>query len=382
MDSQKVEKKIHKFGYILLCLLLTYFSFCILDGLYRLVFFTPTASGSLTVSIVLAALALLFGVALTLVICLTRQRLFIKVMTEVILIVILPLWGLAINQSLPHCDGCSSANRGLHSPDLVSLFVIYFASAIAYLIARRRPERLRPLAEMLVAAFLMAGIVICLALSIHVGLVFIMGLLVGPVGLPLIAPATVAVLFSWVLIRRLVRRGKEEDNEHWISSWPAIVGLGLLPLLGAWSILQKLIFDLWPHHMFTQTCDWGLSQLQPPPGDCHYLCTVAARGHGWLVKPLRRGHRHGHEIIVNRQLALANAFEDLLHARWPRFGRFCRRLYDRLGLPLSRVLGNIWLADLVYLLMKPFECLFYLCLLLLDPEDPERRIGSMYRDRG
>jgi hypothetical protein len=82
---------------------------------------------------------------------------------------------------------------------------------------------------------------------------------------------------------------------------------------------------------------------------------------------------------VNRQLAVSNAFEDLLHERWPRFGRTTRRCYDRVGLPVSRYIRNRWLADVVYLLMKPFEWLFYLALLLLDPDDPERRIDDMYR---
>jgi hypothetical protein len=82
---------------------------------------------------------------------------------------------------------------------------------------------------------------------------------------------------------------------------------------------------------------------------------------------------------VNRQLQLANAFEDLLHERWPRLGRVARTTYDRLGLPISRYIRGAYAADLVYLAMKPAEWLFYLCLLLLDRSPPEARIDRMYR---
>jgi hypothetical protein len=133
--------------------------------------------------------------------------------------------------------------------------------------------------------------------------------------------------------------------------------------------------------VFTRTCDYTLSQvpIEIVPADCHYLCTVAARGHRWLVRPEREGRRRGVPILVNRQLAIANAFEDLLHERWPRFGRLARRVYDRLGLPVSGWIRAPWLADLVYLGMKPFEWCFVLWLLLLDRESPEKRIDRMYR---
>jgi hypothetical protein len=133
--------------------------------------------------------------------------------------------------------------------------------------------------------------------------------------------------------------------------------------------------------VLTRTCDYTLSQvpIEILPAHCHYLCTVAARGHGWLVRPERWGRRGGAPILVNRQLAIANAFEDLLHERWPRFGRLARRIYDRLGLPVSRYIRAAWLADVVYLAMKPAEWCFALALLLLDRRDPEARIDRMYR---
>lgn len=128
----------------------------------------------------------------------------------------------------------------------------------------------------------------------------------------------------------------------------------------------------------TQTCDWGLSQLRPPPMDCHYLCTVAAQGHPWLDPPLRIGERRGRPIVVNRQLAVANAFEDLLHERWPRFGRSARHHYARWGRPVSHLLRARWA---VFLSMLPAQAAFGLFLVLFDPGDPEAHIDRIYRPR-
>lgn len=164
--------------------------------------------------------------------------------------------------------------------------------------------------------------------------------------------------------------------------WPLAALLALLPLLGA-ALGILLLFGQTPDaalKAFTETADWGLSQKQAPPSvyyDGHYLCTVAAAGHKKLVKPLRRGVRHGHEIMVNRQLQVANAFEELLQLRAPRFHRFVRHVYDSCGFPLAKLVRTPFAADAVYIMMKPLEWLFAALLYLLD-EQPETRICRQY----
>ena len=110
---------------------------------------------------------------------------------------------------------------------------------------------------------------------------------------------------------------------------------------------------------FTQTSDWMLSkQISPPPivhYNSHYLCTVSLRGHKGLVKPTRYGIRGGEKIVVNRQLCIANAFEELIMERTPRFHRVIRNFYDKYGYPISKLIRTAWLADLTYLIMKPLE---------------------------
>lgn len=133
---------------------------------------------------------------------------------------------------------------------------------------------------------------------------------------------------------------------------------------------------------FTMTADWTFStQIPPPPLDYegHYLCTVASGGHKKLVKPLRFGIRHGDKIIVNRQLLTANAFEDLIMEKMPKFHKFIRGVYDKYGYPISKHITTPFRADIIYIIMKPLEWLFVFVLYLCDTH-PENRIAVQYSE--
>lgn len=135
-----------------------------------------------------------------------------------------------------------------------------------------------------------------------------------------------------------------------------------------------------PIKAFTQTADWTFSQQIPPPPkeyDGHYLCTVAAGGHKRIVKPLRPGTRRGQTIVVNRQLCIANAFEEVIQEKMPRFHGRIRYIYDTYGYPLSRVITSPARADFVYFVMKPLEWIFLVFLYLVDLR-PEQRIARQY----
>lgn len=158
--------------------------------------------------------------------------------------------------------------------------------------------------------------------------------------------------------------------------------IALLPVLGILVILLCL-FGQQPDGIilaFTKTSDWVLSkEIAPPPVayDTHYLCTVSLRGHRKLVKPIRYGIRKGEKIVVNRQLCVANAFEQLIMEKTPRFHKAVRNFYDTYGYPISRHIRHAWTADVVYLMMKPLEWVFLVVLYLFD-EKPENRICSQY----
>ncbi|MBO4972739.1 MAG: hypothetical protein J6D45_07980 [Clostridia bacterium] len=131
---------------------------------------------------------------------------------------------------------------------------------------------------------------------------------------------------------------------------------------------------------FTETAEWTLSQKIPPPrinSQGHYLCTVAACGDEKTVKPLRAGKRHGRLIVVNRQLLVANAFEDLIKERTPKLHRLIRGIYDKYGIPISKHITTKRRSNAVYFLMKPLEWLFVLVLYTFDLS-PEDRIATQY----
>ncbi len=135
-----------------------------------------------------------------------------------------------------------------------------------------------------------------------------------------------------------------------------------------------------PVKAFTNTADWTFSQQIPPPPleyDGHYLCTVAAGGHKKVVKPLRLGTRRNETIVVNRQLCIANAFEERIQELMPRLHRKIRHAYDTYGYPLSRKITTPLRADLIYFLMKPLEWVFLIFLYMFDLR-PEQRIARQY----
>ena len=300
----------------------------------------------------------------------------------VLVLVLLPAWGLVLNGMMAgECQReCPDPPyRALAMPEVFGLYALHAASVLGYAISRRRAEDLPARSAPWVVALLLCGLVLHAAITVQfAGLV--QYLLLLPFTLPLLTPVFSLILFWRELSRRLRHTAAQ-------SAAPPELGGGLLRaplLLGAHALIQAL----WRGHptgaldAFARTCTHPLSALplELARDHCgHYLCTVAACGHPWLVRPERLGERRGRVVVVNRQLAIANAFEELLHVRWPRFGRLARGSYDRLAVPVCRFIQRRWLADVVYVAMKPAEGLFYAALLLLDRSSPETRIERQYR---
>lgn len=262
-------------------------------------------------------------------------------------------------------------NNELHSPiatwTLPTLFAVGLAGMAGYAALRYISlEKLPPLVCVLAFAAMYLGAALALLFAIQLAWNE-PALSVYPVNLLLIFAKTVRhVCFQHERARRFA-------GPAFLLMWP------LLGVIVAFMILfgQKpdSIISAW-----TQTSDWTLSLQEAPPNvyvDMHYLCTVAAGGHPQVVKPVRMGERHGHRIVVNRQLLVANAFEDLLSERLPGFHRCVRHVYDTYGYPIARHIRSRWSADIVYLLMKPLEYLFLAALYLFDAK-PENRIAVQY----
>lgn len=166
------------------------------------------------------------------------------------------------------------------------------------------------------------------------------------------------------------------------STWPQIAIVLTIPILMIIMIILTL-FGQRPDEFikaFTETSDWRLStKISPPPleFDAHYLCTVALQGHPKCVKPLRYGIRQNHRIVVNRQLCVANAFEDYIQEKLPKTHHIIRSFYDTYGYPIAKHIKTPMMADITYYIMKPLEYFFVLFLYLFDKK-PENRIAIQY----
>lgn len=169
------------------------------------------------------------------------------------------------------------------------------------------------------------------------------------------------------------------------QKWPLVALIAMLPLLGI-VIGILVLFGQEPDAVikaWTETSQWRLSQKVSPQNiivDEHYLCTVAAGGHRKIVKPIRMGERHGHPVIVNRQLCVANAFEQILEERTPNFHRHVRNFYDTYGFPVAKMIRSRLAADVIYILMKPLEWIFLAVIYTFDVK-PENRIAVQYLPR-
>lgn len=172
-------------------------------------------------------------------------------------------------------------------------------------------------------------------------------------------------------------------------NYPRIALLWVICLFPVLVIIQLILtlFGQSPDsaiQTFFDTSSFNYSKIPAPPpkminGDGHYLCTVSVKGHPKLVKPLRAGIRYGEKITVNRQLLVANAFENILEEYTPRCHKAIRYIYDKYGYPFSKHISTRWSADAVYLLMKPAEWLFLVILYTVD-KHPENRIHIQYSE--
>ena len=277
-----------------------------------------------------------------------------------------------------------AAMAGAHTP---TLFVIVALSAVGYLLLRFLPfEKIPPLVAVLSlsAVFLGLGIAVVFLIQIFKD--------ASRTALVMIYAVNLLLIGVRVLADTVIRFARGEGRESRFPFLNRLLGrclllpiaavLAALPLL-FFVVIVMMLFGQQPDSLirvWTETADWTFSQMTPPPSipyEGHYLCTVAASGHRRVVKPLRTGVRHGHTVVVNRQLQVANAFEELLAERLPRFHRVVRRAYDTVGLPIAKKVKSPYICDILYLLMKPLEWLFLLVLYACDRK-PENRIAVQY----
>ena len=96
-----------------------------------------------------------------------------------------------------------------------------------------------------------------------------------------------------------------------------------------------------------------------------------------MLNKIQQGRKNGAVPPLFFLLCVANAFEDLIQERIPKFHHFVRYIYDKYGYPLSKHINTAFQADITYILMKPLEWIFLLVLYIFD-EKPENRIATQY----
>ncbi len=288
----------------------------------------------------------------------------------------------------------SKYHTPISSAHILTPAIFTFVSLIGYLLLRYKKYTLPPLVIVLCISSMYIG---CIT-----GIMWILQLSPNTFGEhPFYIIMFFLYPFNYIiltisLIRDLIKEFPEsigEDSNKKINklikkvlkrsiNLPLLAIIMLIPLLGV-LIAVLMVLGQEPDSFikaFTETSDWLFSTKispEPIPYEGHYLCTVAAGGHKKIVKPLRAGVRRGHIIVVNRQLCIANAFEDLIHEKSPVFHKFVRHIYDKYGYPISKHIKTQIRADIVYILMKPLEWFFLIILYLFDVR-PENRIQRQY----
>ena len=300
---------------------------------------------------------------------------------------------IGIFSDIGRVNDCCHETAMLSPHHRLSILVVTVISVVAYFYSSRRIRLATPGIEVVVNCCLLVGMMLWVVIAFHMqDLPFFIFF-----SLPQL------VLFVLVLAKNhalaLASLNSEEAGEPVLLRWcrkilllkafkkiPLLLLLCLPVLVVLAGVL--LLFGQQPDSMiraFTDTYKQGLSQLDSqcigvPCAEGHFLCSVAAGGHSGFVRPIRTGIRRGRKILCNRQLLVANAFEELLQQRLPWLHRPVRKFYNRIGSLIHRyygIFGNKWVADLVYLLMKPLEWIFLITLYLADRR-PEDRIAKQY----
>lgn len=308
---------------------------------------------------------------------------------DIIVLIGLPWFFFETDADTNNCCGDSATFSPEH---LTTILVLIIFSILAYFISSWREHKYSPVVGVFVNVFLLIGIVFNVIMAIHLeDDIFFFGNV--PIGL----------LFIMELIRNHkhyieLNVSKTHEYKSVIErlAWKILtakifwkIPVLLILILPVMTIIISflLLFGQKPDSIiraFTDTYKHGFSQwdYMCENVDCgeHYLCSVAANGHKKVVKPVRYGERNGGTIICNRQLLISNAFEELLEEKAPRIHWIIRRNYNRVGKLVHKYYGvfnNKFVADTVFILMKPAE-IFFLFILYTFDQKPENRIARQY----
>jgi hypothetical protein len=305
---------------------------------------------------------------------------------EFIWICILPGLGITLFSDT-ECDDHPFALASI--PTTYTLWIVF---ALAYIVSRFYKTELSPLALFLISSLLLGGGIFCLVICFHF-MSMILVLIVPVFNLLYLSPfICFCLLFREIGRLNIFLKEKLSDlnssggvHIRSMNTWLIKNNLYVVMILAGpiQLIIQAIlyVFGQKPDSIisqFTESCGYLLSYHQHCScGGDHYLCSIAANGNKKLVKPVRFGFRKNERILVNRQLLIANAFENWLEEHCPKTHRAIRNAYDGCNIPVNAWSKKRRFANFLYLLMKPLEWLFLLWLYTFDTK-PEDRIAKQY----
>jgi hypothetical protein len=308
---------------------------------------------------------------------------------DVIVVIALPiLYLIIIDENKNDCCTDSATFSPAHK---LTIYILIAICSLTYFYSGYKKTIKSPILEVLTNSILLLGIMFNIFIAIQIKIpIWLLGNL--PIGL----------LFTLQLAENQKRFLESDFNSEearnfleriaWkilglrpVLKFPVLLMLCLPILIVITSLL--LLFGQKPDsiiRVFTDTYKHSFSQLDYLCDNVkcggHYLCSIAANGHRKIVKPIRYGERNGNKIICNRQLLVANAFEELIEEKMPVLHKHIRHYYNKVGNLIHRyyrIFNNKFVADFFYILMKPAEIIFLLILYTFD-QNPENRIAQQY----
>ena len=309
---------------------------------------------------------------------------------EFISIMVLPLFFLIVFDQ--HTNDCCTESATFSPEHNLTIYFLIGLCIISYFISTYKKSIISPIIETLINSILLGGIVLNIFIAIQaeqplwvfgnlpIILLFILELIKNQQNI-----SEYSSNFDINTLNKVEKLAWKILNSQLIFKIPILLIL-CLPLLTLISSLLML-FGQKPDSIiraFTDTYKHGFSQLDYMCEniECggHFLCSVAANGHKNIVSPKRLGERGGAKIMCNRQLLIANAFEELIEDKLPQTHLLIRKNYNKVGNLIHRYYGifNLkFIADFVYITMKPLEWFFLLVLYTFD-QNPENRIAKQY----
>ena len=129
-----------------------------------------------------------------------------------------------------------------------------------------------------------------------------------------------------------------------------------------------IISALWSHRIFE-------SLPKNRPATTCFVATAAMEGHPILVGPFIEISRNGHTRRANHQLIALWSLE----ARWQQLSPIShaafRHIYNRIGPIVAQRITSPWLADVIYVALKPAEWIARITVLFTAPRNLSHTTG-------